>query len=135
MKSNFLVNDVMLKDGLFPKVDQNEMMKETLIEMDKFGLGIACLVDKANNLIGVITDGDIRRIILNVNKPMAAIFVDDVQIYSTTNFAKVNPETPLQKAVLIMEQLKIWDLPVVDKSGNLVGLLHLHPAIKLLLGV
>ena len=66
---------------------------------------------------------------------MAAIFVDDVQNYSTKDFSKIYPDTSLQKAVLIMEELKIWDLPVVDKSGTLKGLLHLHTAIKLLLGI
>lgn len=135
MKNNLLVRDVMLSDGLFPKVEKDELMKETLIEMNKYGLGIACLVGENNSLIGVITDGDIRRILLKVNKPMAAIFVDDVQNYSTKDFSKIYPDTSLQKAVLIMEELKIWDLPVVDKSGTLKGLLHLHTAIKLLLGI
>ena len=116
-------------------ISHNSNLLDAIQALENNPRRMIVVCDSSHNLMGTLTDGDIRRIILNVNKPMAAIFVDDVQIYSTTNFSKVNPETPLQKAVLIMEKLKIWDLPVVDKSGNLVGLLHLHPAIKLLLGV
>ena len=135
MKSNIKLSEVMLKIGSFPIVFKDELMQDTIIKMNHFGLGIACLVDNNNKLVGVLTDGDLRRMILNVQKPMAAIFVDDVEIYATKSFTKIDLDTPLNEAVLIMEELKIWDLPIINKKGILKGLLHLHPAIKLLLGI
>ena len=135
MKSNIKLSEVMLKIDSFPIVLKDELMQDTIIKMNHFGLGIACLVDNNNKLVGVLTDGDLRRMILNVQKPMAAIFVDDVEVYATKSFTKIDLDTSLNEAVLIMEELKIWDLPIINKKGILKGLLHLHPAIKLLLGI
>ena len=135
MNKNLLVEEVMIKKGGFPIVNQNELLRETLEEMNKFGLGIACIIDNENKLIGLITDGDIRRLILKVQKPISATFVDDAFSYATKKFAYVYEETPLEKALLKMEKLRIWDLPVINIQRELKGLLHLHPALKLVLRI
>ena len=132
---NLIVKEVMLSSDKFPIVYQKELLRETIIEMCNYGLGIACIVNTDNKLKGVFTDGDIRRLILKVQKPIAALYVDDVIDYSTKEFVSIMPETSLKKAVLIMEKLNIWDLPVVDDKKYLKGLLHLHPALKRLLGI
>ena len=132
---NILIKDIMLKLGEFPTVTEDELFRESIEEMNKFGLGIACIVDPKNKLKGVLTDGDIRRLILRVQKPLAAIFVDEAYIYSTRRYTEMNEFTSLSEAVIKMEKLKIWDLPVTDKNGFLKGLLHLHPALKFVLGI
>ena len=130
-----LVQDVMMNCDSFPIVDERELVRETIIEMCNYGLGVACIVDTNNKLKGVFTDGDIRRLILKVQKPIAALFVDDVKVYCTKIYASITPDTSLKSAILLMEELNIWDLPVVDDEKNLKGLLHLHPALKTLLGI
>ena len=135
MNKNLLVEEVMIKRGGFPIVNKNELLRETLEEMNKFGLGIACIIDNEDKLIGLITDGDIRRLILKVQKPISAIFVDDAISYSSKSFAKILENTSLKNALVKMEGLKIWDLPVLDEDGKLKGLLHLHPALKFVLGI
>tara|TARA_Y100000991_G_C21950815_1_gene339687 strand:+ start:632 stop:1042 length:411 start_codon:yes stop_codon:yes gene_type:complete len=132
---NLLVKEVMLSCNFFPIVSEKELLKETIIEMCNYKLGISCIVDSQNQLKGVFTDGDIRRLILKVQKPIAALFVDDVIDYATKEYTSVNPETSLKKAVLVMEKFNIWDLPVTDEKKVLKGLLHLHPALKKLLGI
>ena len=132
---NLVVKDVMLSCDLFPIVNQKELLRETIIEMCKYGLGIACIVNTNYELKGVFTDGDIRRLILKVQKPIAALYVDDVIEYSTKEYTAIMPESSLKNAVKIMEELNIWDLPVVDNKKCLKGLLHLHPALKKLLGI
>ena len=72
------------------------------------------VVNKTKRLLGSLTDGDIRRLILKVQKPISAIFVDDAYFYATKKFAYVYEETPLDEALLKMEKLKIWDLPVIN---------------------
>ncbi len=133
--NKLLVGEVMIKKGSFPTVKKNELLRETIEQMNIYGLGIACIIDSKDHLKGILTDGDIRRLILKVQKPMAAVFVDDAYNYSTKSYANVHPETPLRNAILIMEELKIWDLPVLDEEGCLRGLLHLHPALKFILGI
>ena len=70
-----------------------------------------------------------------MQKPIAALFVDDVKDYCTKIYTSIKPDTSLKSAILLMEELNIWDLPVVDNENNLKGLLHLHPALKKLLGI
>ena len=130
-----LVKDVMMNCDSFPVVDDRELVRETIIEMSNYGLGVVCIVDTNNKLKGVFTDGDIRRLILKVQKPIPALFVDDVKDYCTKNYSSIKPESSLKSAILLMEELNIWDLPVVDDENNLKGLLHLHPALKKLLGI
>ena len=130
-----LVKEIMLNLNEFPIVDQGELFRESIEEMNKFGLGIACIVDSNNKLKGILTDGDIRRLILSVQKPLAALFVDETFNYSTTKFTSLNELTHLNEAVTIMERHKIWDIPITDKNGILKGLLHLHPALKFVLGL
>ena len=130
-----LVKEIMLNLNEFPIVDQGELFRESIEEMNKFGLGIACIVDSNNKLKGILTDGGIRRLILRVQKPLAALFVDETFNYSTTKFTSLNELTHLNEAVTIMERHKIWDIPITDKNGTLKGLLHLHPALKFVLGL
>ena len=130
-----LVKDVMINCYSFPIVNERELLRETIIEMCNYKIGVACVVNKKNQLKGVFTDGDIRRLILKVQKPIAALFVDDVQDYCTKNYLSIKPNNSLKSAINLMEELNIWDLPVVDDQNNLKGLLHLHPALKKLLGI
>ena len=130
-----LVKDVMMNRDSFPVVNDKELLRETIIEMCNYKIGVACVVNTKNQLKGVFTDGDIRRLILKVQKPIAALFVDDVQDYCTKIFSSIKPDTSLKNAIILMEELNIWDLPVVDDENNLKGLLHLHPALKKLLGI
>ena len=130
-----LVKDVMMNCDSFPVVNDRELLRETIIEMCNYGLGVACIVNKENQLKGVFTDGDIRRLILKVQKPIAALFVDDVEDYCTKNYLSIKPNNSLKSAINLMEELNIWDLPVVDDQNNLKGLLHLHPALKKILGI
>jgi arabinose-5-phosphate isomerase len=132
-KSNMLVSDVMISQNCVPNVREKAILKEALEEMGRTKLGIVCVINDDKKLLGILTDGDIRRKLLKVQKPFSALFVDDVLDHAITTPLVVMPIDSLIYAVEVMEQKQIWDLPVVDGKGILVGLLHLHPAIKALL--
>ena len=132
-KHNYLVKDVMLGLSKFPIVDEKNILKEALDKMDFFKLGIACIVNGNMNLMGVITDGDIRRKLLSVQKPLSAFFIDDAFNYSVKNPISIQETDTLFNAIEIMGKEKIWDLPVLNKEDKIVGLLHLHQAINLIL--
>lgn len=129
------VKAVMLSPDKVPVVAPTTMLKEALEAMTRFRLGIACVVDDKGQLQGVFTDGDVRRILLREQKPFAALFAEDVIKFANRKPTSVSPETSLPKAVELMEEKEIWDLPVRSGDGSFVGLLHLHPAIKRLLGL
>ncbi len=124
--------DIMLKLGDFPVVPYNMILKETLEEMNKFNLGVACLVNKKNNLKGIITDGDIRRKLLKDQKPFSAFFVDDSIKHAVKKPKSSSPNKNIKETLKMMNKNEIWDLPIV-KNKKLVGLVHLHPAMRKLI--
>ena len=124
--------DIMIKLGEFPVVPYNMMLKETLEEMNKFKLGIACLVDKKNILKGIITDGDIRRKLLNDQKPFSAFFVDDCIKHAVKKPKILSPNKNIKETLKMMSKNEIWDVPIVQNK-KLVGLVHLHPSMKRLI--
>jgi CBS domain-containing protein len=127
------IKDVMIPLEDFPVVPETLFFKEALDLMSEKKIGIACIVDDSFKLKGILTDGDIRREFLNVQKPLSAIFVDDCIEHAILSPTVINPESSLLEAIEIMGDKRIWDLPVVDNNGKLIGLLHLHPVVKSLL--
>lgn len=118
---------------LVPHVNREEILKVALEKMGLNQLGIVCIVDDNKILLGILTDGDIRRKILRVQKPFSAFFIDDALDHAILSPVTIKPQDTLVYAVNVMGNKYIWDLPVVNHEGELVGLLHLHPAIKSLI--
>lgn len=130
--NTMLVSDVMLSMDCVPIVKEKTIFKEALEEMGRTRLGIVCIVNDNNQLLGIVTDGDIRRKLLKVQKPFSAFFVDDALDHSIGSPVVVSPSDTLRHAIELMEQKQIWDLPVIE-NDTLAGLLHLHPAVQALL--
>jgi len=127
------VSDVMLPPERIPVVGESAIFKAALEEMGRTRLGIACICDSERKMLGIVTDGDIRRMLLTVQKPIAALLVDDALDHAIRSPQTTRPTELLADAIEVMGHSQIWDLPVVDDNGTLVGLLHLHPAVKVLL--
>ena len=128
------VKEIMLNLNEIPIVTERQYLKDALVTMTNFSVGIVCVVDEHNRLKGVMTDGDIRRMVLNDQKPLASLFLDDAIDHSRKDFASINENELLKNAIDIIDKKKIWDLPVINKAGLLKGLLHLHPIVKKLFG-
>ena len=126
------IKDVMLSLDEFPVVTKDVIFKEVLEEMGNKKLGIACVVDENYKLLGILTDGDIRRKILSIQKPLSSIFIDDCLDHAILSPKTISIDDPIIMAVNLMGENKIWDLPVVE-NGILKGLLHLHPLVNSLL--
>ena len=104
--------------------------------MNNFRLGVVCVTDEDGKLLGIFTDGDIRRLLLKSQKPFAALFADDIIVHANSSPTTIGDTALLREAIQVMEKKEIWDLPVVaEDSGEFLGLLHLHPAIKAVMGI
>ena len=132
--NTLLVSQVMMDLDRAPVIKESVILKEALEEMGRTRLGIVCIVNDNNKLLGILTDGDIRRKLLKVQKPFSAFFVDDALDHAIVAPLTIKPGDTLVHAVDVMEHKQIWDLPVTDDNGLLVGLLHLHSAVQALLG-
>ena len=130
------VKDVLLPPDRIPVLPPTTMLKQALEEMNKFRLGVVCVTDEEGELLGIFTDGDVRRLLLKSQKPFAALFVDDIIVHANPTPTSIGDNTLLKEAIELMEAKEIWDLPVVaEDSGKFLGLLHLHPAIKAVMGI
>lgn len=121
--------DVMLGLDICPVVAETTILKEVLESMDQHRLGVVCITNAGGKLVGILTEGDMRRTLLRVQKPLAALMADDVGAHAKVDPLTASPDMSLNEAVSLMGDKRVWDLPVVDADNNLVGLLHLHQAI------
>jgi len=127
---NLIVRDVMIALGSFPVVKKDTILKEAIETMGSSNLGIISVVDNKDNLLGIITDGDLRRKLLKVQKPLSFLLIDDVVDHCIKEPLTTLLEVKLTDALKIMEDNEIWDLPVVNENKKLMGMLHLHQVVK-----
>lgn len=130
MTKSLNVQDLMVSGNMMPVVKSNDIVKKTLEVMSTVKLGFCCVVGSKNKLLGVFTDGDLRRLLLKHQKPFSAILVDDINKYMTINPSTISLETPVNTAIEKMYKVQIWDLPVVAEGDQLVGVLHMHAALN-----
>lgn len=116
------VSDVMHTGNKLPKVAITTPLKEALLEMSRAGLGIALIVDAKDKLLGVFTDGDLRRT-LDRNTDIGHLTIEQVM---TTQSKTARPEMLAAEALKIMDDHKISVLPIVNDQQNAVGVLHIH---------
>ena len=126
MMSNNHIGTKMISCESFAVLNTRATLKEALDQMTKFRLGISCLVDESNKLIGVLTDGDLRRLLLTKQSPLPELLVSPAIEFGHKNPITIKKETSVDDAKLLMQQKEIWDLPVIDNEGKLQGLVHRH---------
>lgn len=128
--NNLIVKDCMIDINSSPVVKSQQILKEAIYQMETYKIGIVNVIDENFKLIGVITDGDLRRTLLREQKPLAALLVEDVDKYIKKSPLTIFDNDLLINSINLMNEKKVWDLPVINDQNNLVGLLHLHTAIK-----
>ena len=116
------VSSLMHSGDAVPRVGPATAMGEVIYEMSRKGLGMTTVIE-GEKLVGLISDGDLRRLLEHHGKELLELKAADCM---TRSPKVVEADTFAIAALDIMEQKKITSLPVVDDSGKLVGVLHLH---------
>ena len=120
------VQDLMARESDIPKVITQTLLMDAIPIMSKKGLGIVSIVDAADHLLGIICDGDLRRII-EKKIDIYNVPVDNVMIANPKTTRK---ETLAVDALRHIKQHSINNLPVVDKSNILVGTITWQQIVK-----
>ncbi|MFM7139672.1 MAG: CBS domain-containing protein [Actinomycetes bacterium] len=127
MSTNALVaKDKMKKIGEFPVLQSNSSLKKALDEMTDKRLGVACFIDSNGSLAGLLTDGDLRRLLLGNQSPLPALLISDAINFGTKKPTVAQAESTLGEIAKVMIEKQLWDIPVVDSNNKLLGLLHRH---------
>jgi arabinose-5-phosphate isomerase len=121
------VGDLMHVGDAVPTVLADTLMKEAIIEISSKRLGITTVIDEDSKLIGVITDGDLRRGLEKWGEKFVSLKAGEVM---TRNPKTVSKDTLAAKAVTIMEKYSITVLIVTDNQNNIEGIIHLHDLLK-----
>jgi arabinose-5-phosphate isomerase len=111
--------------NLSPKVNLNATLKEIIVEMTTKRLGATAVVDENNLVKGIITDGDLRRML---EKDLFSNAVNTKDIYSI-NPKSIEPETLAVEALEMMRKYNISQL-IVSKENYYFGILHLHDLLR-----
>jgi arabinose-5-phosphate isomerase len=120
------VSDVMRRGSDLPIVRPETPLTEGLLEMSRKRLGLTAVVDADDRVVGIFTDGDLRRA-LDRNLDVRATAMSDVM---TRNPRAIRPEELAAEAVLMMENHSVNGLLVLDDAGRLVGALNVHDLLR-----
>lgn len=120
------IEDMMRIAGAVPKVGETATVKDALCEMTEKNLGMTCVVNDSGELIGVFTDGDLRRT-LNSEQNLRLTCIKEVM---TIKCKTISPDTLAADALVMMETHKIWSLIVVDDQNRLLGIAHMHDLLN-----
>ncbi len=120
------VEELMVKGKDMPTVLNTASLREAIIVMTSGRLGAACVVNSAGELAGIITDGDLRRL-LQKNLNFSQMTAEDVM---TKNPKVVKTNVLAVAAIELMENFNITQLVVIDEFRKPVGMLHLHDLVK-----
>lgn len=116
------VRDVMRTGNAMPTVKPDIPLTEALLEITRKGMAMTAIVDADERVLGIFTDGDLRRLI-EQGRSFAGVAIHDVM---HANPQVVGPDQLAVEAVELMEAFRINQVLVTDTDGRLVGALHIH---------
>ncbi len=120
------VSDMMRKGDEIPSVTRNATFSEAMLEMSQKRMGMTAVVDAKQRVLGIFTDGDLRRALDRLGDIRKAKITDVMTLTPRT----ITPERLAVEAIEIMERHRVNQILVVDAHKKLVGALNLHDLFK-----
>jgi len=120
------ISDIMHSNDDIPTVKNNQTISQALLEVSRKGLGMTAVVDDENTLVGIFTDGDLRRIL----DARIDIHQTPISQVMTENCVTINEHTLAAEALAVIESKKISGLIVVNEKNNPVGAFNMHDLLR-----
>jgi arabinose-5-phosphate isomerase len=122
----FRVADLMLTGDALPIVPESTPLRDVIVEMTRKRKGMTTVTDGAGRLVGVVTDGDLRRLHLTGKS------IDDLSAgqVASREPKTIRSEDLAAKALEVMETWQITSLVIVDEARRPVGLIHMHDILR-----
>lgn len=119
------VHNIMKTDDDIPNVSADTKLLDALLVMSQKALGMV-LIAKNNNLKGIFTDGDLRRV-LETHPNIQDLTIGEVM---TSNCKSISSDKPAMAAVAMMDEFNLNSLPVVDENNQVVGAINTHTLMQ-----
>lgn len=120
------VKDLMHSGTDIPKASPDMILKDAVVKMSQFGFGALIVCNEENDLLGIFTDGDLRRYFEKAENAELSIPLNKIM---TANPKHTTPDRLAMEALKTMEDKSITSLPVAE-SGKVIGFLHLHDILR-----
>ena len=120
------VSDVMRTGDRVPSVSRDVTLRDALLEMTDKGLGMTAIVDDNMNILGIYTDGDLRRT-LDTGADIRTTIIRDVM---HKNCKTTSADVLAAEALRLLEENKITSLLVADEDNALIGALNIHDLFR-----
>lgn len=121
------IDEIMVKGNAVPIVKEDTPLKDAILEITSKRLGVTSVVDNNGKLVGVITDGDLRRL-LEKTLEIKSLVAKDIM---TVNPKVIAPDVLASFALQMMETHKITSLVVTNEEQIPIGIVHLHDLVNL----
>ncbi|WP_414040419.1 SIS domain-containing protein [Acidithiobacillus sp. M4-SHS-6] len=120
------VQDVMHQDQALPKVQRETLLRDAVLEMSSKGLGMTAVVDAEDRVLGIFTDGDLRRAFAQRQD----LWEQPMSVLAHTQPRSIRAEALAAEALALMESNRVGALLVVDDNYKLVGALNMHDLLR-----
>jgi len=120
------ISDVMRTGDAVPVVYEHAPLRDGLLEMSKKGMGMTAVIDASGTIVGIFTDGDLRRA-LDRGIDIHAVAMADVM---TRNCTTIAATLLAAEGVQTMQARKVYALLVADESGRLIGAINMHDMLR-----
>ncbi|HIQ27151.1 MAG TPA: KpsF/GutQ family sugar-phosphate isomerase [Sulfurovum sp.] len=120
------IKDLMRTESL-PIIDNKTILKEAIVSMSEGKLGTVLIVDEKGSFVAILSDGDLRRALMQEDFSLEHLALD----YASKNpKSYTNTELLASDALEIIENDRIQVLPITNKTGQILGILHIHDLIN-----
>ena len=121
------VQDIMHTGEDIPRVSETASLSEALVEMTQKGLGMTVIINPDDQVIGVFTDGDLRRVLDHGEVNVRELSIAECM---TRNPKSILPDQLAAEALQLMDSKRINALPVVDEQQQLLGAINMHDLLR-----
>lgn len=120
------VEDIMRTGDAIPKVNSGTKLSSAIVEMTQKGMGLTTVLNEKKQLLGIFTDGDLRRAV-NDGIDLHDTIIDTIM---TTKCKTIHEKILAAEAIAVMESFKITTLVIVNEQNHPIGAIHMHDLLR-----
>ena len=118
---------IIKREGQFPLIFDDAILRDVIDIKEKYNFGTVVITDKDKLLSGIITDGDLRRVITKSQKHYSALMMEDVKSFMNKNPIIINDNhIDIETVKKIFKKNKILDLIITNNLKKVLGIIHIH---------